>query len=52
MKFINALTIFVSAMAVTAAPAASVDAEVDGLAAPVTAPIEARDLNAAQCRAA
>ena len=52
MKFINALTIFVSAMAVTAAPAPSVDDEVEGLAAPVAAPIETRDLNAAQCRVA
>lgn len=48
MRFINALTILASAMAVTAVPAPTVDAEVDGLAAP----IEARDLNAAQCRVA
>lgn len=52
MKFITALTILASAMAVTAAPAPGVDAEVDGLAVPVAARIEARDLNAAQCKAA
>lgn len=52
MKFLNALTILASAVAVAAAPAPGVEAEVDGLAAPVAAPIEARDLNAAQCRRA
>ena len=55
MKFINALTLLASITAVTvgAAPAPA-PAEVDGLAAPVAfgAPIETRDLNAAQCRAA
>lgn len=52
MKFINALTILASAMAVTAAPTAEaeVDAAVDSVNA---APLEARvDLNAAECRTA
>ncbi|KAL8856790.1 MAG: hypothetical protein Q9178_006627 [Gyalolechia marmorata] len=47
MKFTNSLTILASALAVvTAAPAPT---EIDGI---TTAPIETRDLNAAQCRRA
>ncbi|KAL8867849.1 MAG: hypothetical protein Q9174_005390, partial [Haloplaca sp. 1 TL-2023] len=52
MKFINVLTILASAMAVTAAPAPLTDVELEALAAPGASTIEARDLNAAQCKAA
>ncbi len=53
MKLTAVLALFLSAMAVTAAPTAEADnADLDNFFNAPTASIEARDLNAAQCRAA